>query len=48
MESKSKMMQQQADIVTCGLEVYKEAMERPFTTHGLSVFGNAWDETAKE
>lgn len=37
-----------ADIVTCGLQVYKDAMEHPFTTYGLSVFRNAWDETVKE
>lgn len=37
-----------ADIVTCGLEVYKDAMEHPFTTYGLSVFRKAWDETVKE
>ena len=37
-----------ADIVTCGLQIYKDAMEHPFTAHGLSVFTNAWDETAKE
>lgn len=37
-----------ADIVTCGLQVYKDAMEHPFTTYGLGVFRGAWDETAKE
>lgn len=37
-----------ADIVTCGLQVYKDAMEHPFTTYGLSVFRNAWDNTVKE
>jgi len=36
-----------ADIVTCGLQVYKDALEHPFTTYGLGVFRNAWDETAK-
>lgn len=37
-----------ADIVTCGLQVFKDAMEHPFTTYGLGVFRDAWDETAKE
>jgi len=37
-----------ADIVTCGLQVYKDALEHPFTTYGLGVFRNAWDETVKE
>lgn len=37
-----------ADIVTCGLGVYKESFEHPFTTYGLQVFRDAWDETAKE
>lgn len=37
-----------ADIVTCGLQVYKDAIEHPFTTYGLSVFRKAWDETVKE
>ena len=37
-----------ADIVTCGLQVYKDAIEHPFTTYGLSVFRQAWDNTAKE
>ena len=37
-----------ADIVTCGLQVYKDAMDHPFTAYGLSVFRKAWDETVKE
>ena len=37
-----------ADIVTCGLEVYKASFEHPFTTYGIEVFTNAWDGTAKE
>lgn len=36
-----------ADIVTCGLEVYKASFEHPFTTYGLDVFKNAWDNTVK-
>ncbi|MGL5049195.1 MAG: transaldolase family protein [Fusobacteriaceae bacterium] len=35
-----------ADIVTCGLDVYKASFEHPFTEYGLSVFRKAWDETA--
>ncbi len=37
-----------ADIVTCGLQVYQESFEHPFTTYGLGVFRDAWDGTAKE
>ena len=37
-----------ADIVTCGLGVYKESFEHPFTTYGLQVFRDAWDGTGKE
>lgn len=37
-----------ADIVTCGLDVYKTSFEHPFTTYGLGVFRGAWDSTAKE
>lgn len=36
-----------ADIVTCGLDVYKASFEHPFTNYGLGVFTKAWDETAK-
>lgn len=34
-----------ADIVTCGLDVYKASFEHPFTDYGLGVFTNAWDNT---
>lgn len=37
-----------ADIVTCGLDVYKESFKHPFTSYGLDVFCDAWDNTAKE
>jgi len=37
-----------ADIVTCGLGVYQESFEHPFTTFGLGVFREAWKNTAKE
>ena len=36
-----------ADIVTCGLDVYKESFSHPFTTYGLGVFRDAWNQTAK-
>lgn len=36
-----------ADIVTCGLDVYKESFQHPFTDYGLKVFQDAWDHTAK-
>lgn len=36
-----------ADIVTCGLDVYKASFEHPFTTYGLGMFRDAWDGTAK-
>lgn len=36
-----------ADIVTCGLDVYKASFEHPFTTYGLGIFRDAWDGTAK-
>ena len=34
-----------ADIVTAGLQVYKDSMYHPFTDLGLSRFQNAWDKT---
>lgn len=37
-----------ADIVTCGLGVYKESFEHPFTSYGKDVFCKAWDGTVKE
>ena len=37
-----------ADIVTCGLDVYKASFEHPFTTYGLGIFREAWDGTIKE
>jgi len=36
-----------ADIVTCGLDVYKASFEHPYTTHGIGIFTDAWDKTAK-
>lgn len=37
-----------ADIVTAGLAVYKDSMKHAYTTQGLTVFRDAWDNTAKE
>lgn len=33
------------DIVTCGLSVYEESFQSPYTTYGLGVFQDAWDHT---
>lgn len=37
-----------AHIATCGLEVYQESVEHPFTAKGLDIFRDAWKNTAKE
>lgn len=37
-----------ADIVTAGLEVYKDSMKHAFTTQGIGTFVDAWDHTATE
>ena len=37
-----------ADIVTAGLDVYKEAFNHPFTDYGLKKFQAAWDKTITE
>jgi transaldolase len=34
-----------ADIVTCGLQVFQDALRHPFTDYGLGVFRKAWDDT---
>lgn len=36
-----------ADIVTCGLEVYKDTMKHAYTRQGIETFCEAWDHTAK-
>lgn len=36
-----------ADIVTCGLDVYKASVDHPFTDHGIKIFTDAWDGTSK-
>lgn len=35
-----------ADIVTAGLDVYKDSMKHAFTTQGIGIFVDAWDNTA--
>ena len=37
-----------ADIVTTGLEVYRESMKHAYTMQGIGTFCAAWDQTAKE
>ena len=37
-----------ADIVTAGLQVYKDSMYHPFTDLGLKRFQAAWDKTITE
>lgn len=36
-----------ADIVTAGLEVYRDSMKHAFTRQGIETFRDAWDHTAK-
>ena len=35
-----------ADIVTCGLAVYKDSIKHAYTRQGLETFCDAWDNTA--
>ena len=37
-----------ADIVTCGMDVYKDSVYHPFTDRGLKIFQDAWDQTKHE
>ncbi|WP_281165452.1 transaldolase family protein [Liquorilactobacillus sicerae] len=37
-----------ADIVTCGLAVYENSFNNPYTDLGLKIFKSAWDNTKKE
>ena len=37
-----------ADIVTAGLEVYKDAFDHPYTAKGLKMFTENWDATLYE
>ncbi|MFX0074641.1 MAG: transaldolase family protein [Candidatus Hermodarchaeota archaeon] len=34
-----------ANIVTAGFQVYKDSFEHPFTSKGLKIFQDAWDDT---
>ncbi|MCR5145471.1 MAG: transaldolase [Lachnospiraceae bacterium] len=37
-----------ADIVTAGLQVYKDSMYHPFTDYGMKKFQDAWDATVTD
>jgi transaldolase len=37
-----------ADIVTAGLQVYKDSIYHPFTDYGMAKFQGAWDKTKTE
>lgn len=37
-----------ADIVTTGIDVYKDSIKHPYTNQGLGIFTDAWDNTATE
>jgi transaldolase len=37
-----------ADIVTAGLQVYKDSIYHPFTDYGMAKFQGAWDKTVTE
>ena len=37
-----------ADIITTGLDVYKDCMKHAYTNQGLGIFRNAWDNTVTE
>lgn len=37
-----------ADIVTTGLDVYKESMKHAYTNQGLKIFTDSWDKTVTE
>ena len=36
-----------ADIVTAGLDVYRDSMKHAYTTQGIGIFTDAWDNTAE-
>ncbi len=36
-----------AQIITAGLDVYKDSFKHPYTRDGLDLFRNAWDHTKK-
>lgn len=37
-----------ADIVTTGLDIYKDSMKHAYTTQGIGTFTDAWDHTSTE
>jgi 6-deoxy-6-sulfo-D-fructose transaldolase len=37
-----------ADIVTAGLQVYRDALDHPYTRDGIQKFSNFWDQTQYE
>ena len=37
-----------ADIVTAGLQVFKDSMYHPFTDYGIAKFQKAWDNTVTD
>ena len=37
-----------ADIVTAGLQVYKDGFEHPYTQKGIQTFSDFWDKTQYE
>lgn len=37
-----------ADIVTAGLDVYRDSMKHPYTRQGIETFTDAWDSTTEE
>lgn len=36
-----------ADIVTTGIDVYRDSIKHPYTNQGLKLFTDSWDNTAK-
>jgi transaldolase len=37
-----------ADIVTAGLQVYKDGFDHPYTQKGIQTFSDFWDKTQYE
>ena len=37
-----------ADIVTAGIQVYKDSFRHPFTNQGLGIFCDAWNNTVRD
>ena len=36
-----------ADIVTAGIEVFRDTVKHAYTTQGIGIFTDAWDNTAE-